>query len=150
MPCNAIAVVYTNGLIVEPTARAQRRSVLDHGVAAPEFRAAIENFLKMLARMEASLQKSEWLAGPDLSLADGAVLPYVLRLEHLGLYDLMRSHPAVSAWFSRMMQRPSFEDSIGRWIPEGSIGLLQQEALNEQEAIRKLLNGIESDREHAL
>ncbi len=129
--------------IVEPTARAQRRSVLDHGVKAPEFGAALKRFMGMLEEMEASLKKSDWLVGSELSLADGAVLPYVLRLQHLGIYELFNAYPSVSAWFSRMMQRPSFDDSIRRWIPESTIELLKQEGLKEQKAIQQLIDELD-------
>ncbi len=129
--------------IVEPTARAQRRSVLDHGIKAPEFRMALKRFIKMLDEMEASLKTSDWLVGSKLSLADGAVLPYVLRLQHLGIYEMMNAYPCVSAWFSRMMQRPSFEESVGKWIPEGTIELLKQEGLKEQQAIQQLIDEID-------
>lgn len=126
--------------IVEPTARAQRRSVLDLGVAAPEFRTAVERFLKMLAEMESQLQRTSWLAGSTLSLADGAVLAYVLRLEHLGLDTMVTLHPGVAAWLARMKQRPSFADAVGRWIPEEIIAFMKQKAPGDQDAIQKLLD----------
>lgn len=133
--------------IVDPTARAQRRSVLDHGVQAPEFRAALTRFMKMLGGMEASLQKADWLAGSKISLGDGAVLPYVLRLQHLGIYEMLDAYPSVSAWFSRMMERRSFEDGIGRWIPEGTVELLKQEGVKEHDAIQKLIDSIGAQEE---
>lgn len=126
--------------IVEPTARAQRRSVLDLGVAAPEFRTAVERFLKMLAEMESQLQRTPWLAGPMLSLADGAVLAYILRLEHLGLDTMVTLHPGVAAWLARMKQRPSFADAVGRWIPEEVIAFMKQKAPGDHEAIQQLLD----------
>jgi len=126
--------------IVEPTARAQRRSVLDLGVAAPEFRTAIERFLKMLAEMESQLQRTPWLAGPKLTIADGAVLPYVLRLEHLGLDTFITPYPAVSAWLLSMKQRPSFANAVEQWIPEEVLAFLKQMAPGDQEAIQQLLD----------
>ena len=103
--------------------------------------------MKMLDDMETSLQEADWLAGPELSLADGAVLPYVLRLQHLGIYEMMNAYPSVSVWFSRMMQRPSFEDSIGRWVPESTIEVLKQEGLKEQDTIQRLVDEIANKEE---
>jgi glutathione S-transferase len=135
--------------IVDPTARAQRRSVLDHGVAAPEFRTAVERFIKMLTEMESQLQRSQWLAGPTLTIADGAVLPYVLRLEHLGLETMVTAHPGVAAWLSHMKQRSSFADAVGRWIPEEIIAFMKQKAPGEQEAIQHLLDEIGNTKKDA-
>ncbi|HBM90236.1 MAG: glutathione S-transferase family protein [Parvibaculaceae bacterium] len=128
--------------IVDPIARAQRRSVLDLGVMAPEFKRAVERFIKMLTEIEAQLQRTPWLAGPKLSIADGAVLPYVLRLEHLGLDTIITPYPAVAAWLSSMKQRPSFANAVGQWIPEEVLAFMKQMAADDQEAIQNLLDEI--------
>jgi glutathione S-transferase len=61
------------------------RSVLDHGVRAPEFAGALRVFLDTLDRMESELAERPWLSGATFGLADSSLLPYVLRLEHLAL-----------------------------------------------------------------
>lgn len=45
--------------IVDPIAREQRRSVLDHGIEAPEFRNALGVFVKLLDDMELTLQQTQ-------------------------------------------------------------------------------------------
>jgi len=135
--------------IVDPTARAQRRSVLDHGVNAPEFQTAIKHFMKMLSDMDAALRKSAWLAGDGVTLADGAVLPYVLRLEHLGLDDMLIRHAAVSDWLARMKERGSFDDAIARWIPDFGIAFMKERGPGDQEAIQALLTSLEDKKEAA-
>lgn len=135
--------------IVEPTARAQRRSVLDFGVAAPEFRMAVERFIKMLVAMESQLQRTPWLAGSTMTIADGAVLPYVLRLEHLGLDTIITPYPGVSAWLSRLKQRQSFANAVGQWIPEDVLAFMKQMAASDQDAIRQLLDEIGNTKKEA-
>jgi len=135
--------------IVDPTARAQRRSVLELGVEAPEFKLAIERFIKMLDEMETRLQHAQWLAGYSPTIADGAVLPYVLRLEHLGLDSIVAAYPGVTAWLARMKQRPSFANAVGQWIPDEVIAFLKQMTPGDQEAIQQLLHEIETTKKDA-
>jgi len=111
-------------------------------VEAPEFEIAIKRFIKMFDEMQSQLGQTPWLAGPAPTIADGAVFPYVLRLEHLGLETMLTPHPDVSDWLARMKQRPSFADAVGRWIPEEIIAFMKQKAPGEQEAIQQLLDEI--------
>ena len=125
--------------IVDPDARARRRSVLDHGIEAPEFKQALASFVKMLDDMEATLEGGTWLAGSDMTLADGAVLPYVLRLSHLGMDPLIDRHPAVATWFAQMQTRPSFETSIKQWLPDEIVALMRTNGEEEWPGIATLL-----------
>ena len=95
--------------------RAQRRSVLEHGVEAPEFAGAFAVFLDMLDRMEVELAERPWLSGAGFGLADATVLPYVLRLEHLAMDPLLDANDApgrrrlvrARQGASRLRDRPS-------------------------------------------
>jgi glutathione S-transferase len=127
--------------IIDPTARAKRRSVLDHGIEAPEFKAALIAFVKMLDDLEAALDGGDWLAGSDPSLADGSVLPYVLRLSHLGMDPLIEDRAGVAAWFARMQARPSFEESVGQWMPPEIVAFMRANGEEEWPGISALLVG---------
>ena len=126
--------------IVDPAARAKRRSVLDHGIEAPEFKGALMTFVKMLDDMEDAIKDSDWLAGSDPTLADGSVLPYVLRLSHLGMDPLIDERPGVAAWFARMQARPSFEESVTRWMPEQIVAFMRANGEEEWPGISALLS----------
>lgn len=125
--------------IVDPLARAQRRSVLDHGINAPEFKTALATFVKMLDDMNSALEQNAWLCGVDISLADGAVLPYVLRLSNLGMDPLIEQRPAVADWFARMQGRPSFDQSISQWMPKELVSIMRENGEEEWPAIQALL-----------
>lgn len=125
--------------IVDPAARARRRSVLDHGAAAPEFKTAIARFLNLLTDLNQQLESTDWIAGPQVSLADGAMLPYVLRLEHLDLMPMLGTRPAIADWLNRMMARPSFVGSIGRWIPPERITFMKDLTPDDRQTIRSLV-----------
>ena len=89
---------------------------LAQGMDAPFFKPALARLTKMLDDMEDALARTAFLVGNDLTLADVALLPYVLRLEHLGMGDLVGSRPNVKKWFDAMTPRPSFRIAITEWL----------------------------------
>jgi glutathione S-transferase len=113
--------------IPDPKRRAARRSVIEHGVEAPEFQGALDSFLDLLDAMETQLAPGGWLAGDAFSLADAAVLPYVMRLDHLAMTPLVspEQRPRVADWYARVQERPSFEVAVGAWLPEPVLALFR-------------------------
>jgi len=105
--------------IPDPQRRAERRSVIEHGVRAPEFAGALARFVSLIDDMEAALPPDGWLGGADFGLADVSALPYVLRLEHLGLGPLLAAsvRPRVADWLDRVRGRSSFAQAIAAWVP---------------------------------
>ena len=55
------------------------------------------------------------LAGDEYTLADVAYTPYLLRLEHLGLFDMVAARPRVTNWYGRCQSRPSFAEALRKW-----------------------------------
>jgi len=113
--------------IPDPAQRATRRSVLDHGVQAPEFAGALRVFLDTLDRMESGLLEGPWLSGPTFGLADASLLPYVLRLEHLGLDPLLApsERPRVADWLSRVKALPSYAVAVDDWIIPAAVEMMR-------------------------
>ena len=105
--------------IPDPVRRAARGSVLEHGVAAPEFAGALRAFLDLLDAMEEGLPAGGWLSGARFGLADAAALPYVLRLDHLAMTPLFSggARPRVGDWLARVKARPWFETAVAAWAP---------------------------------
>ena len=66
----------------------------------------------ILARMEATLQESDWLVGDRYGLADIAWFPNVLLLELLGFPTA--GYPAVRRWLATVRSRPTARRAIGR------------------------------------
>ena len=64
---------------------ARQRQILEQEFEAPLVRDAVLLHAKVLGEMESVLAQRQWLAGEDLSLADIAIIPYVTRLDRLGL-----------------------------------------------------------------
>lgn len=105
--------------IPDPQRRAERRSVIEHGVKAPEFAGALARFVSLIDDMEAALASRAWLSGAAFGLADVSALPYVLRLEHLAMTPLLAKsvRPRVADWLARVEARPSFATAISAWLP---------------------------------
>jgi glutathione S-transferase len=113
--------------IPDPKARAERRSVLEHGVKAPEFAGSLTQMIGMLDRMETHLARSPWLSGGSFGLADAAALPYVLRLDHLGMAPLLAAsaRPRLADWYDRVRGRPSYETAVAKWAPEEAVAFMR-------------------------
>lgn len=113
--------------IPDPAARAVRRSVIEHGVEAPEFAGALRKMIDFLDRAEAALAGSDWLSGEAFGLADAAALPYVLRLDHLAMTPLIEAdvRPHLADWYERTRNRPSFATAVAAWAPDFAVDLLR-------------------------
>lgn len=124
--------------IPDEARRAQRRSVIEHGVKAPEVRTAVSAFLGFLDEMEAELANGAWLAGDGFSQADAAALPYVMRLDHLAMTAFVEARPKVADWYDRVQSRPSFDAAIGSMLPEPIIAMFRnngREVWSDVEAV---------------
>ena len=113
--------------IPDPKARAARRSVIEHGVKAPEFAGALTQMIDLLDSMERALASAKWLSGESYGLADAAALPYVLRLDHSGMSPLLAdsARPGLADWYRRAQARPSFETAVNKWAPEEAVAFLR-------------------------
>jgi glutathione S-transferase len=91
----------------EREARLERNRL---GLDAPGAADAVLHHVQVLDDMARHLDKTPWLAGDEFSLADTAVLPYVVRLEHLMQSWLWESgkRAAVGDWLRRIKARRGF------------------------------------------
>lgn len=91
------------------------RALVGKGLDAPGVGQALRRYRSIIDSMAESLETTPWLAGDTYSLADVTMLPYVLRLEHLGLDWFWADAPAVADWLQRSKARPEYavvEDHI--------------------------------------
>ena len=102
--------------IPDPAYRARRRSVIEHGVKAPEFAGAIHAHLDFLDEMDAALIDAPWLSGDGFGLADAAALPYVLRMTHLAMDPILAPRARVVDWLSRVQARAAYPKAVSDWL----------------------------------
>jgi glutathione S-transferase len=91
---------------------ARQRQILEQEFDAPFVKDAVQLHDKVLKEMESTLSSSTWLAGPAFTLADIAIIPYITRLDRLGLEGMWAARPHVERWFAAMQARPSFGTAI--------------------------------------
>jgi glutathione S-transferase len=89
-----------------------KRDVVARGLSSPYVIEALEHHEKMLDWMQEGSKTGSYLAGDAFSLADAAVVPYILRLELLKLDRMWDKRPAVAAWWARVRERPSVKTGI--------------------------------------
>lgn len=99
----------------------RKKTYVRDGFAAPDARSKVEIYDRYLEKMEQALDPGPWLAGERFSLADVAVIPYVMRLDMLSMQGMWADgrRPRIARWLEAVKARPSFEPAIRRWMPEG-------------------------------
>jgi glutathione S-transferase len=104
--------------------REASRQLLSLEVDSEAFAKAIRAYDKVIEQMAHRLDWAPWLAGEEYTLADVALLPYVVRLEHLALswtWDGERA--SVGRWLERCKARPNFS-GIGNYIDQKYLDLM--------------------------
>jgi len=93
----------------DPARRERKRMGIELGMDWPAAEAAVRAYDGVLGRMEAALAgNGPWLAGDAYSLADVALTPYVVRLDHLHLSWMWDGRPALAAWYDAVRARLNF------------------------------------------
>lgn len=100
--------------------RALRAAAARQGVEAPEFADAVRTQEEMLDALDASLTDHAFLIGDEISHADLVALPYVARLEQMGLLALIdeADRTSLAGWYQRMKTRPCWRETIGALPPQ--------------------------------
>lgn len=106
---------YMDGIPSAET-RERRRKAIELGMDSPTFLPSLERWNKFLSDAEDSMKDDPWLAGGSFSLADIGYIPYMIRLEHLGLERLWQDRPRVAAWRKRLFERPSYKEAVEKWF----------------------------------
>jgi glutathione S-transferase len=80
------------------------------GFPASEMDAALDRLRRTYARMDAEIETSggPWLLGPDITLADVAVMPALVRMADLGLATMWQDRPRVKRWFDEIRAHPAY------------------------------------------
>jgi glutathione S-transferase len=73
--------------------------------------AALERMRRTYERMDLEIAASggPWLMGKDITLADVAVMPAVVRMADLGLDTMWKDMPRIVRWFAQIRAHPAFK-----------------------------------------
>lgn len=119
--------------------RNSKREVLTKGVECQECTTAIERLSKMLQMLEERLQKSDYLVGDQLTVADIAYSPYITRLTHLKLDAMWANKPAVTAWFDRVMATEGYQKGLKAYFNEEVIARMNGAGEKVWPTVKKIL-----------
>jgi len=89
-----------------------KQDVITHGLDSKHVGDAIQQHRKLINWMSRSLEHQAYLAGRNFSLADIAVIPYIVRLDLLRLNAMWNEMPQLSDWYDRVCQRPSVRSAL--------------------------------------
>lgn len=80
------------------------------GFPQKEMDAAMDRLRRTVVRMDEAIAAhgGPWLLGADISLADVAVMPAIVRLSDLDLEYMWRDHPSVGRWLDHIRAHPAF------------------------------------------
>jgi glutathione S-transferase len=95
-------------LTPDPARRERKRQGIAQGMDWPPAADALRFYDRVLGKMDDALAERQWLVGPRYSLADAALTPYVVRLDHLELGWMWDRRPRVAGWYAGMQERPNF------------------------------------------
>lgn len=122
-------------------ARTLKWQWIERGIDAPGAADKIRLYESYLQKMEATLHKSPWLVGENLSMADIAMAPYVNRLSALAMNGVWEAGrlPGVAGWFERMKQRPAFKAALLEWMPADLAAEMHANGVKSWPGIAQLL-----------
>jgi glutathione S-transferase len=81
------------------------------GFPQQEMDAALDRLSRTLVRMEQEITASggPWLLGKDISLADVAVMPAIVRMDDLNLDTMWQNKPLIARWYDEIRAHPAFK-----------------------------------------
>jgi glutathione S-transferase len=120
--------------------RARQESVYRDGLDSPIVAGAIRNMDRLFADMQAALETSDFIAGPDYSLADAAATPYANRMRDLLLLPVWTErYPNVADWLARIEARPSFKAAVTDYFTPEDAGHFTEVDPGAPDLARKIL-----------
>jgi ganglioside-induced differentiation-associated protein 1 len=106
--------------IGDPRRRDRFKSTFELGVQSPFVLYAVASYERAFATLEADLAKGgPWILGDRVTLADINFMPYVARLDYLGLLGVwFDGRPRITSWWERAREWPSFKRGLEDRITE--------------------------------
>jgi glutathione S-transferase len=93
----------------DATRQERQKHAIDLGFEDPALATTMRKMDNMIRDMQASLAARQWLAGDNFSLADIALIPYIVRLDVMTLLEIWRADcPRVFEWLAAVRQRRGY------------------------------------------
>lgn len=122
-------------------ARAQRlNDVVQNGLSGLAASSAILYLKNIYQKLDNKLEKNEFLCGENLSLADLAVLPFVIRIGFLQLTPDWSGEqfPSLDRWVTKLKERASFDAAVMRFHTQEAVEKYKTHGTPVREELMKL------------
>ena len=133
--------------IGDPRRRDRFTSTYELGTQSPYVRHAVGAYERAFKLMEETLAAGgPWLLGNQVTLADINLMPFVARLDYLGLLDAWtQNRPHVNAWWKRAQQWPSFKSGLSDLITEAEYAEMATHGPKIRDELAALLADVRRD-----
>ena len=121
--------------------RAERMEAIERGLEAPMVSPHLTNYVGVLRRMGKVLESNAWLAGDTYSLADIAMIPYVMRLDDMSqnwIWEENSDMRPITDWLRRCRARSGFS-GIAEYHSPVVVELMKTHGRDAIAGTRKLL-----------
>lgn len=127
--------------IGDPRRRDRFKSTYDLGVKSPFVLYAIAAYERAFKSLEEALAGGgPWILGAQPTLADINLMPYVARLDYLGLLDVWTDgRPHVGAWWTRVQAWPSFKRGLYDLITPAEMAEMKTHGVTIRAEVASLL-----------
>jgi glutathione S-transferase len=131
----------------DPRRRDRFKSTYEHGVQSPFVVHAVAAYERAFKMLEETLADSgPWILGSNPTLADVNLMPYVARLDYLGLLDLWtQDRPRVRNWWTHASAWPSFKTGLFDLISAAEFGEMRSHGPSIRDGIAAHLAALRGD-----
>jgi len=120
--------------------QARQKQAIDLGLDDPALAATMRKMDKMIRDMQAALSDKEWLADDRFSLADIALIPYVVRLDVMTLLEIWRDDcPRVFEWLQAVRRRRGYRPTYEILDRSRTHQLMRENGIAAFEKLRSLV-----------
>lgn len=136
----------------DPRRRDRFMSTYELGVQSPHVLYAIAAYERAFESMQKALAGGgPWLMGAAPTLADINLMPFVARLDYLGLLDVwIGERPAVRRWWDMVQKWPSFRTGLFDLMTEAELGEMRKHGPGIRDELAARLAEVRRHRAEAL
>lgn len=130
--------------IGDPRRRDRFKSTYELGERSPFVLYAIAAYEKAFKTLEETLAESgPWILGASPTLADINLMPYVARLDYLGLLGVwIDSRPRIRDWWAQVREWPSFKAGLSDPLTETELREMRTHGPKIRDDLAELLAGL--------
>jgi len=91
--------------IVDPMRRDRQQRTHADGLKAPSASVALQTLCKVVDLMHELIGNNKWLTGNTFSLIDACAVPYMVRMQNIGLSSIWQDKEEIGIWLTRVRKK---------------------------------------------